>query len=704
MAYTRPGVYVTESPLKTTVTNNQGTATAAFVGINSRGPTVPTLISSWSSYTSQFGDLNPLYDLGYAVYQFFANGGRSCYASRAVYNNATAATSAAVLTYKPSASTVLNPTATTFTAAGVSASAAATYTAVPQLSTSGQGTGATFTITKTGSGVAYSGVTTVTVTAGGTGYQVGDTIVLNGSLLGGASTTNNLTLTVGGATVSAAPLVQGATTFTASGTSGSAAAATYTGITQLSTTGFGTGASFTIQKTGAASTAYLGNTIVTVTNGGTGYAVGDTITISGAVIGGVVTTHNLTLTVGDYSVFSATSLDIGTYGNNLTVTTTAGNVSLDVASGTLPTFNLVIKVGGAEVESWSELSPSVTSNRYAPTIVNNYSSYVSISTPATIAATTGFNYTHASDKVFTGGSEGTAAVAAPADWDAPFATALNLLTDLPVPLLINAVGQSGTNIVKSALAVAAGRGDSFVIIDPNSTVTGSSNILSAVATYNENKGYGAVYYPMLTMADPSKTGIGAVRSTFPGGAVAGIYARTEVERTVAKAPAGYAVDVRNAIALTTKFTETDIGLLYDGGVNTFKAIPGAGIVVHGARTLNTVKPDKYIPVRRTLNYVKNGAKDISSYALFEPNDSRLWSTLTSQLNKFLTSLWGQGGLKGRSPAEAFYVICDSSNNTAATIDDGEVNIQIGVSLLYPAEFIIINVSQWLGGNNATESI
>ena len=705
MAYTRPGVYVTESPLKTLVQSSNGTATAAFVGLNNRGPTVPTSVSSWSSYTSQFGDLNPLYDLGYAVYQFFANGGRYCYVSRAVYNNATAATSAAVLTYKPSPSTVLNPTATTFTPiAGVSASAAATYTAVPQLSSSGQGTGAIFTITKTGSGVAYSGVTTVTITTGGTGYQIGDTIVLNGSLLGGASTTNNLTLTVAGATVSAAPLVQGATTFTASGTSGSAAATTYTGITQLSTTGFGTGASFTIQKTGAASTPYLGNTIVTVTNGGTGYAVGDTITISGAVIGGVVTTHNLTLTVGDYSVFSATSRDIGTYGNNLTVTTTAGNVSLDVASGTLPTFNLVVKLGSAELESWSELSPDVASNRYAPAIVNNYSSYISISNPPTITATTGLNYTHTSNKVFAGGSEGTAAVAAPADWDAPFATALELLEDISEPLLINAVGQSGTNIVKSALAVAAGRGDSFAIIDPSPTVTDASSVLSLTATYNTDKGYGAVYYPMLVMADPTKTGIGAVRDTFPGGAVAGIYARTEVERTVAKAPAGYNIEVRNALGLSTKFTETSVGNLYEGGVNTFRAVPGAGIIIQGARTLNTVKPDKYIPVRRTLNYVKNGTKDISQFALFEPNDTPLWSMLTLQLNKFLTNLWASGGLKGRTTDEAFFVVCDKTNNTTASVDDGQVNIQIGVSLLYPAEFIIINVSQWLGGTNTTESI
>ena len=91
-------------------------------------------------------------------------------------------------------------------------------------------------------------------------------------------------------------------------------------------------------------------------------------------------------------------------------------------------------------------------------------------------------------------------------------------------------------------------------------------------------------------------------------------------------------------------------------------------------------------------------------AIFEPNDSRLWSNISVQLNKFLTTLWGAGGLKGRTPSEAFYVVCDSTNNTQTSIDDGQVNIQIGVSLLYPAEFIVINVSQWLGGNNTTENI
>ena len=520
MAYTRPGVYVTESPLKTIVRADNGTATAAFVGINPRGPLAPTLITSWSSYTAQFGELNQAYDLGYAVYQFFANGGRSCYASRAVYANAVTATASSVMYYKPNT-------------AGASA-----------------------------------------------------------------------------------------------------------------------------------------------------------------------------------SLFNATALDPGTFGNNISLTTTAGTTPLDVATNTFPTFTLTVSLNGAEVESWNELSPSPSSSRYAPTVVNTYSSYVNITSfAAQTSASAGFSYSNASvsgfiTKSLAGGTEGTAAAGetAPADWDIPFSVALNKLVDLPEPLIINAVGQFRSEIVKSALAVAATRGDSFVVIDPNPALTTQVDISGVANTYNANQGYGAMYYPMLTMTDPTKTGVGAIRNTFPGGAVAGMFARTEVERTVAKAPAGYGLEVRNALGLATPFTESAVGLLYESGVNTFKAVPGAGIIIQGARTLNLSKPDKYIPVRRTLNYVKNGSKELTQFAIFEPNDSRLWADITGKLNKFLSDLWGSGGLKGRTPSEAFYVVCDSTNNTSTSIDNGQVNIQIGVSLLYPAEFIVINVSQWLGGNTTIETI
>jgi phage tail sheath protein FI len=70
----------------------------------------------------------------------------------------------------------------------------------------------------------------------------------------------------------------------------------------------------------------------------------------------------------------------------------------------------------------------------------------------------------------------------------------------------------------------------------------------------------------------------------------------------------------------------------------------------------------------------------------------------------LAEFWRQGNLKGETAADAFYVTCNSSNNTAVSIDNGEVRIEVGVALQYPAEFIVINLSQWTGGSNAIENI
>ena len=198
--------------------------------------------------------------------------------------------------------TTLVPVGTTFTASGTSVTAAATYTGKTQSTTSGTGTGAVFTITKTGSSANYNGNITVTTTKAGSNYAVGNTIKILGTSLGGATPANDLTLTITAigpvlldVSVLNTTLIQGSTTFTAAGTSVTAAA-THTGKTQRATSGTGTGAVFTIQKTGSG-TAYSGNITVTITNGGIGYAVGNTITIPGASLGGATPANDLTLTI-----------------------------------------------------------------------------------------------------------------------------------------------------------------------------------------------------------------------------------------------------------------------------------------------------------------------------------------------------------------------------------------------------------------------
>ena len=208
------------------------------------------------------------------------------------------------------------------------------------------------------------------------------------------------------------------------------------------------------------------------------------------------------------------------------------------------------------------------------------------------------------------------------------------------------------------------------------------------------------------MVDPAKTGPGAVRDTYPCGAVAGVIARTENQRTVAKAPAGFAADVRGALGTVYQLSDADIGELYDYNpyINSFKAVPGAGVVVYGARTMATVTADKFIPVRRTLNYIKSSLKDITAFAVFEPNNELLWERLTARVGGFLGDFYRLGGLKGKTSREAFYVVCDSTNNNATSVDQGIVNVEVGIALQYPAEFIVINLAQWTGGSNTVESL
>lgn len=404
------------------------------------------------------------------------------------------------------------------------------------------------------------------------------------------------------------------------------------------------------------------------------------------------------------SLFTVTADSPGTWGNSLAITFSAGNVA---ASATVkPTFNLSIAISGVEVEKWLELSPNENANRYFLEVLNRYSNFVSVSAPhaftsslASASAGTVY-YTSQTGVALAGGTS--LAVA-----DTDYATALDTVDTITGNLLINAVAQTSAAVVTAVLAKCSTRGDSFGIIDGSQNDLTYANIQSTSNAYAILAGgnYGAVFAPCLEMVDPAKTGPSAIRTTSPGGAVAGLFVRSELQRSVAKAPAGYTADIRGALGITVKLTDSQVGLLYDGAAQTncFKAIAGAGIILNGTRTLEKVNPDKYIPVRRTLNYIKRSVKDLSASAVFEPNNETLWNSLNNSIGSFLNNFWRSGGLKGQRSSDAYFVVCDATNNTSSTIDQGIVNVSVGVALSYPAEFIVINISQWTGGSNAVES-
>jgi hypothetical protein len=394
------------------------------------------------------------------------------------------------------------------------------------------------------------------------------------------------------------------------------------------------------------------------------------------------------------ALMTATANSPGVWGNSVSLLISSGSTS--PTASVIPTFNLSIRVNGSEVERWNELSTDPNNNRYAATVVNTYSKYISITVPSSTAdADWLFDF---NSITLTGGADGSSV------GDSDYVSALSSLDVIEGALLINAPGQTSSTVVNAFTTKAESRGNSFVIIDPSSETDPVEIGSSVVSTYSPSS-YGAVYYPKLKMVDPTKSGPGAIRDTFPGGAIAGVYTRTEVARTVAKAPAGYDTDIRNALALTTNFTSSQTGTLYNTyGVNLLKSVPGGGIIVNGTRTLDKSTPGKYIPIRRSLNYLKQALKDATEFAVYSPNDQRLWEQIAFRCGNVLNEFWKAGGLKGRNPGQAYYVLCNETNNTVETISNGEVRVEVGVALQYPAEFVVITISQWTGGANSVSSL
>jgi phage tail sheath protein FI len=210
--------------------------------------------------------------------------------------------------------------------------------------------------------------------------------------------------------------------------------------------------------------------------------------------------------------------------------------------------------------------------------------------------------------------------------------------------------------------------------------------------------YGAVYYPWIKVANP--LGNGEAVLVPPSGHMAGVYARSDTERGVHKAPANEIV--RGALGLETHITKSEQDSLNPEGINCIRAFPGRGIRIWGARTLSSDASWRYINVRRLFNFVEESIELGTQWIVFEPNDMDLWARIRRDITAFLTRVWRDGALFGATPAEAFYVKCDEELNTVEIRDAGQVIIEIGMAPVKPAEFVIFRISQWAGGGAVAE--
>ena len=234
----------------------------------------------------------------------------------------------------------------------------------------------------------------------------------------------------------------------------------------------------------------------------------------------------------------------------------------------------------------------------------------------------------------------------------------------------------------------------FVIID---AAQGSANISSLDPRSDNETKYAAFYYPWIKVVDP----VASMRRLIPpGGHVVGIYARTDAERGVHKAPANEVV--RGAVDLEFQITKGEQDILNPRGVNCIRFFPGRGIRVWGSRTLSSDTLWKYINVRRLFIYLKQSINDGTQWVVFEPNDEKLWARVRRTLTEFLTRVWRDGALMGTKPEEAFFVKVDRTTMTQDDIDNGRLIVLIGVAPVKPAEFVIFRIAQYGGGSDVSE--
>jgi phage tail sheath protein FI len=245
--------------------------------------------------------------------------------------------------------------------------------------------------------------------------------------------------------------------------------------------------------------------------------------------------------------------------------------------------------------------------------------------------------------------------------------------------------------------IAARRG--FLLIDiPESTA--SLEAMQTWLTQNDslrNKN-AAVYFPRTFVPDPANGN--RLRGVAASGTIAGLYARTDANRGVWKAPAGTEARLQNVQGLAYLLTDPQNGALNPLGANCLRTFPVYGNLCWGARTLDgadqLASEWKYIPIVRLALFIEESLFRGTKWVVFEPNDEPLWSQIRLNVGVFMNGLFRQGAFQGQTPQEAYFVKCDKETTTQADRNLGIVNIEVGFAPLKPAEFVVITIQQIAG--------
>jgi phage tail sheath protein FI len=258
--------------------------------------------------------------------------------------------------------------------------------------------------------------------------------------------------------------------------------------------------------------------------------------------------------------------------------------------------------------------------------------------------------------------------------------------------LTNGAGKQLRDVQGKIIAHCELSGDRMAILDAPPDLLPQDVLEWRQNTAGYDSKYATLYYPWLEVMDPLTNRPIMVP---PSGHMAGVWARTDSTRGVHKAPANEVV--LGAIGLAFNTTHSEQGTLNSTGINCIRAFPGRGIRIWGARTLSSDPEWRYLNVRRLFNYVSESIVEGTQWAVFEPNDERLWTRLRMSSANFLTRTWRDGALFGATPEQAFFVKCDAETNPPDVVEAGQVVVEIGIAPVKPAEFVVFRISQFTAG-------
>jgi phage tail sheath protein FI len=630
--YLHPGVFIEEIPSGSKTIEGVSTSVTAFVGAARKGPAgEAVLIHSLDDYIGTFGGVTSASDaMGLSVTAYYQNGGKDAYIARLVSTNPPAA-----------ASSVGVPGETAAAALNVSASSVGTWGDDLRIRVvKPNATDQTFKLeighNEAGAFIADETFANLSMNSASADYAL--------ARVNGVSKLVVLTLAAAAADFQKGSLTGAALTPVANTFFGAIGNAM---TMMLNVDGLGA-KRITING----STSGVGGTNAATDGAAVAAAIQQAVRTLGAQYAGFVAgyaTDQFKLTSGSQSSWSS----VVVYAGDNSTSDLAKTLKLDPAS------TPVSVLGAAKVVP---IALSGTSNLGAPLL---------------------------------GGAEGAPTTA---DYTAFFGQKLIKIRDASIIVLPGETIPGGNPKVDAAIAHAESTQRSMVIVDvgPNVELKSAADVDALALTTST---YAVLYYPWVEMSNPFfKTG-GTEPPTIPvapSGFAAGMWSKIDGRRGVWKAPAGVETSLLGVSALRFNVGDGEQDQLNPLGVNAFRKLPGFGHVIWGTRTLSTkANPEwRYVSPRRTAIFIEQSVYNSIQWAVFEPNDHKLWASLRTNIDAFMNGLWRSGAFQGEKASDAYFVRCGLGDTmTQADIDRGQVIAVVAFAPLKPAEFVIIRIQQ-----------